>query len=618
MQPGDRDRLLHDRAPARRRRHGRGVARARRAARARRGDQAAAAASGERRRAPARAAATRRAPPARSTTPTSLTVYDVGEHGGAPYLVTECLEGESLRARLGARRAAARRRPRRRAPDRARARRRPRPRHRAPRSQAGERLPRRRRPREDPRLRPRHAARARLRRAGVTRTGDSRAARDRARPSYMAPEQLRGEARRCAAPTSSRWASCSTRCSPAAGRSSADSTVGHHRAHPDRARRAARPTRTTPSRTACRTWSIAAWRRPRPIASAPPTTPSPPSSRRSWRGCRPARGQPGRARPPAGGRGRPAADALAALAAGAWQWRRAAARLRLGPHRRIGRGAAALSITASMARRISSRAARWPWHLTIRRSSSCGSRCPSRAADHRAGRRRGRHRRLPDEGARLGGARPDAADRGAHAPRPDPHAPVQAGLPDDSKSPAPSRASATGSIPWATVPPGMVRVAGGPLGTTSASPATLDDFWIDRFEVTNEQFQVFVDQGGYRRPELWREPFVDGGACRPVGRGDGAVPRSDRPARTGDVGGRSYPDGPADFPVGGVSWYEAAAYAAFAGRSLPTMHHWYRAAALGPLRRHPRRQQLRRPGTRARRRTAAASARSAPRTWPAT
>src|SRR6185369_10390711 len=29
-----------------------------------------------------------------------LTVYDVGDHEGAPYLVTECLEGDSLRARL--------------------------------------------------------------------------------------------------------------------------------------------------------------------------------------------------------------------------------------------------------------------------------------------------------------------------------------------------------------------------------------------------------------------------------------------------------------------------------------------------------------------------------------
>ena len=33
--------------------------------------------------------------------PNIVTVYDVGWHGGAPYFVTECLEGESLRARLG-------------------------------------------------------------------------------------------------------------------------------------------------------------------------------------------------------------------------------------------------------------------------------------------------------------------------------------------------------------------------------------------------------------------------------------------------------------------------------------------------------------------------------------
>ena len=32
----------------------------------------------------------------------------------------------------------------------------------------------------------------------------------------------------------------------------------------------------------------------------------------------------------------------------------------------------------------------------------------------------------------------------------------------------------------------------------------------------------------------------------------------------------TYPEGQADYPVGGVSWYEAAAYAAFAGKSLPT------------------------------------------------
>jgi formylglycine-generating enzyme required for sulfatase activity len=41
-----------------------------------------------------------------------------------------------------------------------------------------------------------------------------------------------------------------------------------------------------------------------------------------------------------------------------------------------------------------------------------------------------------------------------------------------------------------------------------------------------------------------------------------------------------YPEGQDDYPVAGVSWYEAAAYAEFAGKSLPTIWHWKAPNAL--------------------------------------
>ena len=68
------------------------------------------------------------------------------------------------------------------------------------------------------------------------------------------------------------------------------------------------------------------------------------------------------------------------------------------------------------------------------------------------------------------------------------------------------------------VPAGMVRIAsaGQPFqivipGLEHLPAVALPDYWIDRHEVTNRAFKRFVDDGGYRRAELWREPFLKDG-----------------------------------------------------------------------------------------------------------
>jgi eukaryotic-like serine/threonine-protein kinase len=129
----------------------------------------------------------------------------------------------------------------------------------------------------------------------------------------------------------------------------------------------------------------------------------------------------------------------------------------------------------------------------------------------------------------------------------------------------------------------MVRVAGGATelnlpGLEQLDSLALGDYLIGRYEVTNRQYKAFVDAGGYARRELWREPFTTGG--RALAWSDAIARFVDKTARPGPASweGGTYPSGQADYPVTGVSWYEAAAYAAYAGAELPTIYHWSRAA----------------------------------------
>ena len=96
--------------------------------------------------------------------------------------------------------------------------------------------------------------------------------------------------------------------------------------------------------------------------------------------------------------------------------------------------------------------------------------------------------------------------------------------------------------------PGRTFLMGSARGAYDESPphkVRLDPFLIDRFEVSNAQFGRFVDETGYHPQGPWRR-----------GAGPGAEA----------------------LPVRFVTWHDAAAYAAWAGRALPTEAQWELAA----------------------------------------
>jgi len=135
------------------------------------------------------------------------------------------------------------------------------------------------------------------------------------------------------------------------------------------------------------------------------------------------------------------------------------------------------------------------------------------------------------------------------------------------------------------VPENMVHIPGIRISlentrVNSAEAAEMKDFLIDKYEVTNKDFRKFVDSGGYRTKKYWLQPFIKNEKTLTW---EETMPLFvDKTGRNGPSTWEAgdYPAGYDNYPVGGISWYEAAAYAEFAGKSLPTYYHWRRAAGL--------------------------------------
>ncbi len=176
---------------------------------------------------------------------------------------------------------------------------------------------------------------------------------------------------------------------------------------------------------------------------------------------------------------------------------------------------------------------------------------------------------------------PPSATASSHPATPEIHVVTPIAFPTDSPSPPPTASSA--ARPPAEVQPGaqwqapvdampMVYVPAGPfwMGSLDDRQADFDErpfhrpvlsaFWIDRTEVTNDMYLRCIAAG----------------ACSP-------------PPNLASATRPSYFADPAygDYPVIFVSWQQASAYCAWAGRRLPSEAEWEKAARGGDGRIYP-------------------------------
>jgi formylglycine-generating enzyme required for sulfatase activity len=126
----------------------------------------------------------------------------------------------------------------------------------------------------------------------------------------------------------------------------------------------------------------------------------------------------------------------------------------------------------------------------------------------------------------------------------------------------------------AEVPGGSFVMGSDPgEGSTWEIPETvleLETYYIERTEVTNAQYWRFMSEYGYQNSVYWSDEGWDWKTANEIEAPKGWETGTNRI-------GLLYPD----HPVAGISWFEAEAYARWAGRRLPTEAEWEKAARGG-------------------------------------